>query len=58
MEWTDYEEQYPDRERIVCYNKLTGEVFNMYLVESKWGNMYRDENYELRDYTHWKRREE
>jgi hypothetical protein len=57
MEWIDYEEQYPNTERIVCYNELTEEVFNMDLVESKWGNQYRNEKHELRDYTHWIPRE-
>ena len=56
MSWISYDEEYPNIDSIVCYDEMTEEVFNMDLVESKWGNQYRDEDYELRDYTHWKPR--
>lgn len=58
MGWFSYEEQYPEGERIVCFDELTGEVFNMDWMETKWGNYYRDENYKMRSYTHWRPREQ
>lgn len=56
MGWIDVEEKYPDIEMIVAFDQETGEVFDMDLIESKWGNFFRDKKHELRDWTHWRPR--
>jgi len=56
VEWIDSEERWPDVDEIVAFNQHTGEVFNLTFIESKWGNNFRDEKFELQDWTHWRPR--
>ncbi len=55
MDWKDVESEYPDCDEIECMIRDTIETFTARLVESKWGNVYRDKDGNALDFTHWRK---